>query len=356
MLEINNLSVEYNRSPVLNNITLHLDAGEILCLLGHSGSGKTTLLRAIAGLEPPSTGTVCFAGDDLASIPPHRRDFGMMFQDYALFPHKSVAENIAFGLKMQKLGHPEITERIEEMLALVGLPDCGQRRIDQLSGGQQQRVALARSLAPKPRLLLLDEPLGSLDRSLRDRLAEEIRAILKRLAVSAVFVTHDQAEAFTVADRVAVMLNGRLTRLDTPEAVYRNPQSREVAAFLGFRNFITTTTGRLLLLRPEGALLAQECAEQGESVLSGIVHRRLCPGGHFRLTVGDIPTRTIHGVELGSVSTPLTFELPLIPQPPEEGKPVAIVVPKHALVFVDENPPVPPKEKTASLPPACTQS
>lgn len=347
LLDIEQLCVNYEGQPVLHGITLSLAHGELLCLLGRSGSGKTTLLRAIAGLEEPASGTIFCDGSDLRDTPPHRRGFGMMFQDYALFPHKNVAENITFGLEMQGLKGNRATARAEEMLELVNLPGFGKRRIDELSGGQQQRVALARSLAPRPRLLLLDEPLGSLDRSLRDHLSEEIRTILKQLEVTAIFVTHDQMEAFSVADRVAVLLDGRLARLDTPEAVYRDPQQQEVASFLGFANFVegrldghqfTSPLGRLnfadmkskevqgprtLLLRPEGATLAEAAEGRGLRV-SGTVRSRTCLGGHYRLRVENID----------GLNAPLTFELPLAPAPPVKGVSVEIDVPENSLVLL----------------------
>lgn len=350
LLDIEQLCVNYEGQPVLHGVTLSLARGELLCLLGHSGSGKTTLLRAIAGLEEPASGIISCDGSDLRDTPPHRRGFGMMFQDYALFPHKNVTENITFGLEMQGMRGNKAAARAEEMLELVNLAGYGKRHIDELSGGQQQRVALARSLAPRPRLLLLDEPLGSLDRSLRDHLAEEIRTILKQLEVTAIFVTHDQMEAFSVADRVAVLLDGHLARLDTPEAVYRDPQQREVASFLGFANFVegrlddrefTSPLGRLsfddmksnkaqgqrtLLLRPEGATLAEGAKGRGLRV-SGSVRSRTCLGGHYRLRVEKID----------GLNAPLTFEIPLAPAPPAKGSAVEIDVPGNSLVLLAQS-------------------
>ncbi|MBM9518579.1 ABC transporter ATP-binding protein [Desulforhopalus vacuolatus] len=350
LLDIEQLYVNYESQPVLHGVTLSLACGEILCLLGRSGSGKTTLLRAIAGLEEAASGIISCDGRDLRDTPPHRRGFGMMFQDYALFPHKNVAENIAFGLEMQGMKGNVAAARVKEMLELVNLAGYGERRIDELSGGQQQRVALARSLAPHPRLLLLDEPLGSLDRSLRDHLAEEIRIILKQLEVTAIFVTHDQKEAFSVADRVAVLLDGRLARLDTPEAVYRDPQQGEVASFLGFANFVegrldgcefTSPLGRLrfddmenknepeqrtLLLRPEGATLAGATEGRGLRV-SGTVRSRICLGGYYRLRVEKID----------GLNAPLTFEIPLAPTPPAAGSVVEIDVPENSMVLLAQS-------------------
>ena len=198
ILDIQNISNTYGEKPLLQNVRFSLLAGEILCLLGPSGSGKTTLLRLIAGLEQDYSGKIIFDGRDIQPIPSHKRGFGMMFQEYALFPHKNVTENISFGLEMQNMPKTQRELQIDKMLELVGLTGFGNRKIDELSGGERQRVALARSLAPEPPLLLLDEPLGSLDRTLRERLTIEIRTILKQLGVTAMFVTHDQNEAFGV--------------------------------------------------------------------------------------------------------------------------------------------------------------
>jgi ABC-type Fe3+/spermidine/putrescine transport system ATPase subunit len=241
MLYLHHVSKSFAGAPVLSDINLRLEAGQILCLLGPSGCGKTTLLRLIAGLESPDTGVICFDGQDLAGVPPHRRGFGLMFQEFALFPHKNAGQNVAFGLHMQTRPVAEVERTIGEMLALVGLAGLEGRDVNSLSGGERQRVALARSLAPGPRLLMLDEPLGSLDRALRERLMGEIRQILKRLGLTALYVTHDQIEAFTVADRIIVMHRGRIEQEAPPEQLYRHPQTPFVAQFLGFTNLLPAT-------------------------------------------------------------------------------------------------------------------
>lgn len=342
ILQVNNLSNIYEGELLLREVSFSLEEGEILCLLGPSGSGKTTLLRLLAGLEQESGGEILFAGKALAGVAPHKRHFGMMFQEYALFPHKDVFHNVAFGLEMQRCGKVEKRARVGEMLELVGLGGFGGRMVDELSGGERQRVALARSLAPKPRLLLLDEPLGSLDRELRERLALEIRAILKGAGVTAIFVTHDQAEAFTVADRIGVLQNGALQQIAAPENLYRSPANARVARFLGFGNLIAgrvddegmfrhdainlqmpgSVSDRegLLLIRPEGAHLSDGGEEPS---LTGTVSGLQFLGSRYRLSM------LVDGVEL-------VFELPLEPRPPAVGAPVAVVISPSSLILLEE--------------------
>jgi spermidine/putrescine transport system ATP-binding protein len=238
MLELINIHKSYEGQPLLTGISFKVAAGETICLLGPSGSGKSTLLRIIAGLEPPELGQVCWHGENLSHVPVHLRGFGLVFQDYALFPHLTVAENIAFGLKMQHLVKVEIEKRVTEILEMVNLVGFGGRRVTDLSGGEQQRVALGRALAPRPRLLMFDEPLGALDRSLREQLMEELRHILHESGVPAIYVTHDQEEAFTLADRVLLLHDGRIVCTGTPEQVWSNPGSVWAARFLDAGNVI----------------------------------------------------------------------------------------------------------------------
>jgi ABC-type Fe3+/spermidine/putrescine transport system ATPase subunit len=233
MLELRHIFKTYEGKPLLNDISFKLDSGETICLLGASGSGKSTLLRIIAGLEDSNSGSVLFNDIDLASTPPHLRDFGLVFQDYALFPHLNVNDNVAFGLKMRRMGQDETNERVASSLELVNMKEFGQRRVTDLSGGEQQRVALARALAIHPSLLMFDEPLGALDRSLREELLNELRMILHRTQIPAIYVTHDQEEAFTIADRVLILHDGQIVREGTPADVWANPQSAFVAEFLG---------------------------------------------------------------------------------------------------------------------------
>jgi len=222
----------------VDRLTLEIFAREFFALLGPSGCGKTTLLRLLAGFEQPDTGRVVLEGEDLAGVPPYRRSVNMMFQSYALFPHMTVAGNVAFGLKQDALPKAEIAARVDEMLGLVQLRPFAGRKPDQLSGGQRQRVALARSLAKHPKVLLLDEPLAALDRKLREETRFELKELQRRLETTFVIVTHDQDEAMTVADRIAVMNGGRLAQVGKPVDVYERPNSRWVAGFLGEVNLI----------------------------------------------------------------------------------------------------------------------
>ncbi|MGS0688450.1 ABC transporter ATP-binding protein [Nakamurella sp. GG22] len=234
MLDIDEVTVSYAGVPAVQDVTLHLPDGDVLALLGPSGCGKSTLLRAVAGLEPVAAGAIRWDGADLTGVPVHRRGFGLMFQDGVLFPHRDVAGNIAYGLRRAGVPRREIDVRVGELLELVGLPGYGARRVGTLSGGEAQRVALARALAPRPRLLLLDEPLAALDKSLRERLLADLRSVLTGTGTTAVFVTHDQAEAFAVADVLAVMRSGRLRQMGTAREVWTHPVDDWVAGFVGY--------------------------------------------------------------------------------------------------------------------------
>ncbi len=236
LLEITNLTVRYGATAALDGLDLTIDRGELFVLLGGSGSGKTTLLRAIAGFVQPDAGRITLDGQELAGVPPHRRPVNTMFQSYALFPHMSVARNVAFGLR--GLSRGQARARVAEMLDLVAMSAYAARRPHQLSGGQQQRVALARSLAPNPRLLLLDEPLSALDRGLREQTRAELVALQRRLGIGFILVTHDQQEALTMATRIGVMQDGKLRQIGTPAEVYERPASRFVAEFLGAANIL----------------------------------------------------------------------------------------------------------------------
>ncbi|WP_181766111.1 ABC transporter ATP-binding protein [Streptomyces albidus (ex Kaewkla and Franco 2022)] len=238
MLRLNGVTVDFGARRALDAVDLEVADHETVCVLGPSGSGKSTLLRVVAGLQTPDAGRVFLSGQDRTEVPPHRREVGLMFQDHQLFPQRDVGGNVAFGLRMRRARRQETAERVAELLDLVGLPDAQRRTVATLSGGEQQRVALARALAPQPRLLMLDEPLGQLDRGLRERLVVELRALFHRLSTTVLAVTHDQGEAFVLADRVVVMNEGRVAQAGTPLEVWQHPASEFVARFLGFDNVV----------------------------------------------------------------------------------------------------------------------
>ncbi len=244
MLEILDIHKTFDATLALRGVTFDLPRGNIGALLGPSGGGKSTLLEIIAGLQPPDRGDIRWEGRTMLPVPPHQRGFGMVFQDYALFPHMDVFENIAFGLRMMRLPRSEIRRRVEQLAALVGLQGFERRRVTTLSGGEQQRVALARALAPRPRLLLMDEPLGALDRALRERLLLDLKRILREVRQTALYVTHDQEEAFTLADRVILLREGKVEQIGTPQEIYRAPRSAFAARFLGFENILEGETHR----------------------------------------------------------------------------------------------------------------
>jgi iron(III) transport system ATP-binding protein len=240
-LTIENLTKRFGDAVALHSLNLRIGAGEIFFLLGPSGCGKTTLLRSIAGFYTPEEGRILFGDEDVTRVPPHLRNTGMMFQSYALWPHMTVAQNVAFGLEERKVSAPEIRERVAQALASVKMDAYGARKIHQLSGGQQQRVALARALVIRPRCLLLDEPLSNLDARLRLEMRAEIRRICKEFGLTAIYVTHDQKEALSIADRMAVLEGGHICQTGTPAEVYRHPHSRFVADFMGETNFLEGT-------------------------------------------------------------------------------------------------------------------
>lgn len=248
-LRLSDIDVVIGDNHILESVDLDVVDGTVVAVLGPSGSGKTTLLRVIAGLQP-ATGRVEWSGVDLTGVPPHLRGFGLMFQDYALFPHRSVADNVAFGLEMRGDDPAAIAQRVAEVLGWVGLADAARRRVTSLSGGEQQRVALARTLAPAPKLLMLDEPVGSLDRSLRARLLAELGEILRREGITTLFVTHDQDEAFALADQVVVVRDGRIVGTGSPEELWHAPHDEWMARFLGMTNIVTGQDGQNVI-RPE---------------------------------------------------------------------------------------------------------
>ncbi len=309
MLAVRDIWKQYEGMPLLCGVSFHVASGETICLLGPSGSGKSTLLRIIAGLESPEQGQVTWNGEDIAALPPHQRNFGLVFQDYALFPHLTVAENVAFGLRMRKLPRSEIEQLTAEALRQVNLVGFERRRVTTLSGGEQQRVALARALAPRPRLLMFDEPLGALDRALRAELLEELRHLLRASHIPAIYVTHDQEEAFAIADRVLLLHEGKILRDGSPAEVWNSPGSVWAARFLGAGNLlhgeviatghpcqVQTELGRFwlacrhrhargeavdLLIRPEGVRLV------GEGILRGVVVDTVFQQDRFRIVLDN---------------------------------------------------------------------
>nr|WP_100547171.1 MULTISPECIES: ABC transporter ATP-binding protein [unclassified Pseudomonas] len=267
----------------VDDLSLEIQAGETLAILGPSGCGKTTTLRLIAGLERPDAGQVLFAGRDVTALPIERRDVGMVFQNYALFPNLDVAGNIVYGLKVRKLARAERERRCAELLELVGLQGHGQRAIHELSGGQRQRVALARALAPQPRVLLLDEPLAALDAQLRERLRAELGQLLRELAMTAVFVTHDQGEAMALGDRILVMERGRIAQLATPRGLYQQPANCFVASFVGTLNTFVVLGRTANGVQVNGGELPWTGSELPSTLYCRPEHLRItCEPGHVR--------------------------------------------------------------------------
>ena len=271
---------QWSHSVAVGPLSAEIRRGEILALLGPSGSGKTTVLRLLAGFETPDAGRILVAGEDVTSVPPAQRRCGMVFQHYALFPHLDVGENVAFGLSGRGRGQGErVGAKVAEVLALVGLDGFERRQVHELSGGQQQRVALARALAPEPRMLLLDEPLSNLDPSLRERTRRELRALIKRVGITTIFVTHEQEEAFDLGDRVAVLQAGRLEQLATPDELYERPASLFVATFVGRANVVRGATARALGARDGHVLVVRpERLRLGDAGVPGVVRERRYTG------------------------------------------------------------------------------
>ncbi|WP_036231161.1 putative 2-aminoethylphosphonate ABC transporter ATP-binding protein [Marinobacterium jannaschii] len=239
-LSIKNVSKSFGDFTALSNISLDIREGEFVCFLGPSGCGKTTLLRAVAGLDLQTEGEIHQAGEDVSWLTPDQRDFGIVFQSYALFPNLTVAENIAYGLKNRKTSRSKLNARVEELLEMIGLPESGVKYPSQLSGGQQQRVALARAIATSPGLLLLDEPLSALDALVRVHLRSEIKELQRKLGVTTIMVTHDQEEALAMADKIVVMNHGVIEQIGTPEEIYSRPKTAFVASFIGQMNFLSS--------------------------------------------------------------------------------------------------------------------
>ncbi len=332
MLAVTGATVSFGRVRALDGIDLEVATGEVVAILGPSGCGKSTLLRAVAGLQPLDSGEVHWDGEDLAGLPVHRRDFGLMFQEHALFSHRDVAANVAFGLRMQKMDAAGRSRRVREVLGLVGLAGYQERTIATLSGGEAQRVALARSLAPQPRLLMLDEPLGSLDRPRREELTEELRVLLRRIGVTVLHVTHDHDEAFAVADRVAVMRSGRIARIGTPAEIWHDPRHPDVARFLGHANVVEVGEGGAV---PWGRLHVSP----GSAVVRSDAFRRMedRPAGAGDTVTGTVTDARFRGdrFELTLRTDPGDFELLVRdPRPAGQGDRLHYSIDRAAVVAV----------------------
>ncbi|WP_413103482.1 ABC transporter ATP-binding protein [Streptomyces sp. Inha503] len=343
LLRLDEVTVRFGRHDALASVDLEVAEHETVSVLGPSGSGKSTMLRVVAGLRRPDTGRVWLAGRDQSGVPTHRRGVGLMFQDHQLFPQRDVGGNVAFGLRMRKVGRAEADRRVAELLELVGLPGAERRPVDSLSGGEQQRVALARALAPRPKLLMLDEPLGQLDRGLRERLVVELRELFERLGTTVLAVTHDQGEAFALADRVVVMENGRIAQTGTPLEVWQRPATEFVARFLGFDNVVETIVhgevadtvwGKLpvppgsrpgpgrLLVRPAGVRLTDP--EEG---LACTVAARTFRGDHVALIL-----------RLSDPAAPRLEASCALRDAPEAGARVGAVIDPADVVLLDPEP------------------
>jgi thiamine transport system ATP-binding protein len=313
-LRIRGARVTLGGHEALAGVDLDVTGGTTVAVLGPSGSGKSTLLRAVAGLQPLDAGEIALEGRSLAGVPPHKRGVGLMFQDDALFPHRDVAANVAFGLRMQGVDGDDARARVAELLELVGLPGREQRRIESLSGGERKRVALARALAPRPRVLLLDEPLGALDRPLHDRLVTELGDLFAAIGQTAVYVTHDVAEAFALGARVAVMRDGRIVQAAPPEDLWARPADAWVARFLGLAN-VTEDGASATVVRPEGVSFRPDA--DGDAVVGGT--RRDGP-------LVLLSARYDDGREIVSADTGLT--------PPAAGTRVAVEIDPAAVVQI----------------------
>jgi putative spermidine/putrescine transport system ATP-binding protein/spermidine/putrescine transport system ATP-binding protein len=313
---LDGVTKRFGKTTALDDVSLMIRRGELMTLLGPSGCGKTTLLNLVAGFLTPDSGEIAIAGRRMTDVPAYRREIGIMFQNYALFPHMSVAANVGYGLRMRRIAKAEIARRVGEALALVKLAGLEDRKPRQLSGGQQQRVALARALVIRPQVLLLDEPFSALDRNLRASMQVELKEIQRKLGVTAIFVTHDQSEALSLSDRIAVIADGRIRQLDIPDEIYRHPLDRFVASFIGDANVLRARLERIdgavatvvlgaarvavpartlqggavgdpvdLFVRPEGLCVAEN---EAAAAVHGLVGAQIYQGGHIDLYV-EVP-------------------------------------------------------------------
>ena len=326
-LRLTGVGVRYGAVTAVSDVDLTVADGEVVALLGPSGCGKSTLLRAVAGLERPSAGAVRWDDEDLAGVPVHRRGFGLVFQDGQLFPHRDVAGNVAFGMRMHGVEAEARHKRVAELLELVGLGGYQKRKVTELSGGEQQRVALARALAPRPRLLLLDEPLSALDRALREQLAVDLARLLREAGATALVVTHDHDEAFTLADRVAVMRAGRIRQVGPPTEVWRSPVDVDTAKFLGCGRILPADVALDLLgitVPGRVGLRSTALRVDADGPLEGVVEERVHRRDHVRLLV------TVRDEEFEAVAP--------IAEPPSLGDRVRLSVDPDGLAVLGDQP------------------
>ena len=281
LLELEHITAGYDKNIILRDFNLSVEQGDFVSLLGSSGCGKTTTLRLIAGFSDPMEGRLVFDGKDITRVPLHRRNFGFVFQSYALFPHMTVFDNVAFGLKMRKTPREETARRVKEMLSLVDLEGFEKRFPREMSGGQRQRVALARAMVIRPALMLFDEPLSNLDAKLRVKMRVEIRRIQQELGFTAIYVTHDQEECFAISDKVAIMNRGVIEQMDTPSAIFNAPQTEFIAHFVGFENFFDLTRREGALTLADGTRVAVASDRAGEAFKACIRPEdvRIAPAG-----------------------------------------------------------------------------
>jgi spermidine/putrescine ABC transporter ATP-binding subunit len=361
IIAIRDVSKSFGSVHAVDHVSLDIERGEFFSLLGPSGCGKTTLLRMLAGFEMPSSGTIHIAGQSMADVPPHHRPVNMVFQNYAIFPHLNVRANIAYGMRKAGLTRPELDARVEEMLDLIKLPGYGERRSHELSGGERQRVALARALIKRPKVLLLDEPLGALDKQLREQMQLELRALQRSVGITFVFVTHDQEEALTMSDRIAVMSDGRVLQSDTPTRLYETPNSRDVAAFIGNMNFfdatVTTVEAATATVSARGlgtfsVPVGEATRASGDHVLIAIRPEKFfladqAPGGDDNAVEGILDTATYRGeqshfyVRIDGVEQPVTVSAqntkPVLESVSERRRAVWLCWPSDATVVLTPN-------------------
>ncbi|MBV9331812.1 MAG: ABC transporter ATP-binding protein [Alphaproteobacteria bacterium] len=347
-LSINGVSKRFGAVEAVRDVAIEIGKGEFFALLGPSGCGKTTLLRMIAGLEWPDSGKIAIDGEDVTNSPPEKRPTNMVFQSYALFPHLDVFDNIAYGLRALGVSGVVLEQRVEDALALVRLEGYGRRRTDALSGGQRQRVALARALVRRPKVLLLDEPLSALDRKLRQAMQVELRTLQKAVGISFVFVTHDQEEALSMADRIAVMREGRVLETATPRLLYEQPASREVASFIGTMNLfearVTAREGALAIVHsPLGTLRTPSPAPIGAMITLGLRPEKLAldPSGPIRGTLLSstyLGMRTYLLIAVEGLASPLAVTIANDgrPAPSRQGEHLALSFQPEAVIALVE--------------------